>query len=96
MPRPPTPPGYMLLTVAEYRRLLIAAEGDGSLMWCETCGAWMDIEDPAAGSIVSDYRGCWKMATGREKDAHLCRSARAPDRPTSVDDFGKDWLDYEN
>lgn len=96
MPRPITPPGYMLLTNAEYRRLLIAAEADGSLIWCERCGAWLDMNDPAAASIVEDVRGCWKSVSDRRADQHLCRSHRAPDRPPTADDFGNDWLDCEN
>lgn len=64
-----------VLSVKDYDRLLIAAEGDDMLLWCETCGAWIDRDDPAAAH-TEDFDGCWKAATRREQDSHLCRSYR--------------------
>lgn len=85
--RPLTPPGYMLLTNAEYRRLLAAAECDDMLIWCEVCGAWLDRNDPAAAS-TEDFTGCWKAATvDNPRYANECRSWRAPDRKPTVDDL---------
>lgn len=92
--RPLTPPGYVLLTDAEYRRLLIAAETDDSLKICEVCGAWMDVEDPAYTGIIADFQGCWAQGSKLRRDQHLCRRERAPDRTPVVDDIGKDWIDY--
>ena len=85
--RPPAPDGYVLLSHAEYRRLLIAAEGDDSIIWCERCGAWLDHNDPAAATIVSEYRGCWKAISDRRADVDLCRSWRAPDQEPSLADL---------
>ena len=66
------------LTRAEYERLLMAAEADDMIVRCEFCGAWMDRAE-AACAPIEDFSGCWKMATGRESDAHLCVSHRALD-----------------
>ena len=77
--RPPTPAGYMLLTIAEYDRLCEAAKCDDTLLWCEVCGAWIEIDDPAACS-ADGFTGCWKAATRKSRDEHLCRSWRAPER----------------
>jgi hypothetical protein len=63
------------LPLADYKRLLEAAESDDTLDWCEVCGAWLDIEDPAR-CTAEDFRGCWKVATRRKQDEHLCRSYR--------------------
>jgi hypothetical protein len=61
---------------ADYRRLLQAAESDDSLIWCEVCGAWLERDDPAC-CTADDFSGCWKAATHRPQDDHLCRSHRA-------------------
>jgi hypothetical protein len=78
--RPPTPPGYMLLTTQEYQRLLDAAVSDDMLLWCDTCGAWIERDDEAACS-ADDFTGCWKAATHDPRFDHLCRSHRAPEPP---------------
>lgn len=65
------------IPLADYRRLLEAAECDDRLIWCETCGAWIDHDDPAAAS-TDDYTGCWKVAAGEEAKPDNCRSYRAP------------------
>lgn len=67
---------FVVLSVEDYDRLLIAAEADDMLLWCETCGAWIDRDDEAAAH-TEDFIGCWKAAAGREEDSHLCRSHRA-------------------
>lgn len=61
---------------ADYDRLLQAAEADDMVVYCETCGAWLDRDDEATAT-TDDYTGCWKIATGRNEDEHLCRSYRA-------------------
>lgn len=65
------------VSAADYLRLYESAlDGhDDTLVVCETCGAWLDISDPATAT-TDDYTGCWKMATGRALDEHLCRSHR--------------------
>ena len=78
--RPLKPPGFVLLTHAEYERLLLAADTDEMIVRCEVCHAWLDRDDPACAS-AEDFTGCWKAATGRQQDSHLCRSHRAPERP---------------
>lgn len=60
----------------DYKRLLEAAEVDERLVWCETCGAWLDRDDPACAS-TDDYTGCWKVAAGEEATESNCRSYRA-------------------
>ena len=70
----------VVVPVADYRRLLEGAESDDMIVHCETCGAWLDRDDEACAS-TDDYTGCWKVATRRERDAHLCRSYRALANP---------------
>lgn len=55
--------------------MLKAMEADGNLVWCETCGAWLDYDDEALAS-TEDFTGCWKVATGDSRWDHLCRSHR--------------------
>ena len=69
-----------VLTAEDYNRLLIAAEGDDCLDWCEVCGAWIDVNDPARAT-TEDFRGCWKAATGKDDD---CRSYRACERVRAI------------
>lgn len=71
-----TTPEIVMLTRAEYERLLEAAEHDEMIVICEVCGAWMDINEPACAT-TDDFTGCWKVATRREQDSHLCVSHRA-------------------
>lgn len=63
------------IPLADYKRLLECAEADPDIVWCETCGAWLDINDPARAT-TEDYVGCWKVATGREQDEANCKSYR--------------------
>lgn len=69
-------PRMVTIPLADYERLLRAAEGDDMLVICETCGAWLDRDDPAT-CTADDFTGCWKAAAGRSQDEHLCRSYRA-------------------
>lgn len=68
--------GMIAIPRADYDRLLMAAESDDMIVRCETCGAWLDRDDPACAP-TEDYAGCWKVAGAREQDEHLCRSYRA-------------------
>lgn len=61
---------------ADYLRLLQCAEFDDTIAICETCGAWIDRDDPAY-CTAEDFIGCWKAATCDSKYDHLCRSYRA-------------------
>ena len=56
--------------------MLDAAGLDDLIVWCEVCGAWLDVTDPATASL-EDFTGCWKAATRDAKYDHLCRSYRA-------------------
>lgn len=69
--------GSISVPKADYLRLFESAlDGhDDMLVICETCGAWLDRNDPATAT-TDDYTGCWKMATGQERYTHLCRSDR--------------------
>jgi hypothetical protein len=69
------------IPLADYKRLLEAAEGDDMIVWCEVCGAWLDRDDPACAP-VEDFTGCWKVASKRPKDEALCRSYRAAEAPS--------------
>lgn len=66
------------IPVADYKRLLMAAESDDMIVRCETCGAWLDRDEEAYAN-VEDFTGCWKAATRDSKYDHLCRSYRAPE-----------------
>jgi len=70
--------GVIEITVSDYKRLLAAAECDDMIVWCETCKAWLDRDDPAT-CTADDFTGCWKVATHRAQEAHLCRSYRVID-----------------
>lgn len=65
------------IPMADYRRLLQLVEFDDMLVICETCGAWLDRDDPATAS-TDDYNGCWKVAAGEDSDR--CKSYRAVPR----------------
>lgn len=60
----------------DYKRLLLASEGDDMIVKCETCGAWLDRDDPAT-AVTEDFTGCWKAATRDGDHDHLCKSYRA-------------------
>ena len=64
------------IPLADYNRLLECAEMDDMIVWCETCGAWIDRNDDACATS-DDFNGCWKAATCDSKYDHLCRSYRA-------------------
>lgn len=64
------------IPLADYRRLLMAAESDEMIVNCETCGAWLDRDEEACAS-AEDFTGCWKAATCDAKYDHLCKSYRA-------------------
>lgn len=55
--------------------MLLSMEADDTLTWCETCGAWLEIDDEARAT-AGDYTGCWKIATDDPRWDHLCRSDR--------------------
>lgn len=61
---------------ADLRSMLNAMEADETLHWCETCGAWIEIDNPALAT-AEDFTGCWKIATVGHPDwNHLCVSWR--------------------
>lgn len=66
------------IPLSDYRRLLQLVGFDDMIIICETCGAWLDRDDPACAP-ADDYQGCWKVASKRPQDNHLCRSYRAID-----------------
>lgn len=63
------------VSIADLKQMLESMECDDTLHWCEHCGAWLQDDDPALAT-ADLYTGCWKMATGRKSDEHLCRSHR--------------------
>lgn len=64
----------------DYQRLLMAAEADDMIVTCETCGAWMDRDDPRCASL-DDFTGCWFAATGSDADRSTCVRYLRPARP---------------
>ena len=73
----------IVLSAEDYERLLEAAEADDMLIWCETCGAWIDRNDEAAAHI-EDFHGRWKAATGNPRWGHLCRSHRVSEAVKAI------------
>ena len=67
------------LSDEDYLRLLEAAELDDMLLWCETCGAWIDRNDPRAAS-TEDYEGCWFGATRDPNYEKSCVREARPGR----------------
>ena len=61
------------IPAADYRRLLLAAENDDTIVWCQTCRAWLDLDEAAS---TNDFTGCWKVAI-EDGDESTCRSYRA-------------------
>lgn len=59
------------LPVADYRRLLVSAEADADIDWCEECRAPLFVEEPARAS-TDEFVGCWYAATGDERYAGEC------------------------
>ena len=64
------------IPLADYNRLVACAESDDMIVWCETCGAWLDRDEDACAN-AQDFTGCWKAATRDSKYDHLCKSYRA-------------------
>lgn len=65
----------ILVRASDLRSMLTAMEACTDLVWCETCGAWLDYDDEARAS-TGDFTGCWKAATRNPAWDHLCRSHR--------------------
>lgn len=57
-------------------RLLAAAEADDLFDRCETCGAWMFLDEPGISTATDSdgdlIRGCWWSVTRRERDRSTC------------------------
>jgi hypothetical protein len=64
------------IPLADYERLLDAASGDDMIVYCETCGAWLDRADPGTATTEA-FTGCWKAATRDSKYDKTCKSYRA-------------------
>lgn len=64
------------LPIADYKRLLAAAELDDDIGWCERCKAWLDKNDEAWVDN-GDYQGCVSAGTQDRRFNHLCRRWRA-------------------
>lgn len=64
------------IPMADYKRLLQAAESDSCIVICEICGAWLDTEDPETAT-VEDFTGCWSKATDSPRYSEQCKSYRA-------------------
>ena len=64
------------IPLSDYKRLLESAECDEMIVWCEVCGAWLDLNE-SARAAVEDFSGCWKVASDRKQDQSLCKSYRA-------------------
>ena len=62
------------IPLEDYKRLIDGAGADGMIVFCETCGAWLDREEAAT---TEDYTGCWKAATCDSRYDDTCRSYRA-------------------
>lgn len=60
----------------DYLRLLMAAEMDDTIHWCQTCGAWLADDDPAL-IVADDYTGCMKAGCEQRDTGDNCRSYRA-------------------
>jgi hypothetical protein len=71
-----TPERSITIPVADYRRLLEAAEADDMIVTCEVCGAWLDRADPTTAT-TDDFVACWKAATCDPRYATECKSYRA-------------------
>jgi hypothetical protein len=70
--------GFVTIPRDDYARMLEIVLSHDDIDKCETCGAWLDVNDPARAS-TGDYIGCWKVASDRKDCDHLCRSYRALD-----------------
>lgn len=64
------------IPLSDYKRLLESAESDEMIVWCEVCGAWLDLNEPARAT-VDDFSGCWKVASDLPRDQAICKSYRA-------------------
>jgi hypothetical protein len=63
------------IALADYKRLLEAAQLDDAICWCDQCGAWLDCDDPAWHG-GDDFRGCLWACTGEDRFKVLCRMHR--------------------
>ena len=63
------------LSATDYQRLLLAAQSDDMIGWCDQCGAWMCRDDPTWVD-TEDWRGCMWSATGEERYRGDCRMSR--------------------
>lgn len=64
------------ITREDYERLVMAAEADQDIGWCEKCGAWVDKSDPVWHE--GELRSCIWYASGYdERYKGWCRSERA-------------------
>ena len=59
------------LSDEDYQRLLLAAEADDMIVWCERCGAWLDRDDPRTATS-EDIEGCWFSVTLLEEHKNTC------------------------
>lgn len=62
------------IPILDYERLLKAAMSDDTIVICETCGAWLSIDEAAT---TVDFTGCWKAATCDSQFDDTCKSYRA-------------------
>lgn len=70
------PEKTVTIGLADFLELVLSAECDETLTWCEVCGAWIALDDEARCS-AEDVSGCWKAFSDRPRDQALCRSHRA-------------------
>lgn len=59
------------LSDKDYKRLLLASEGDDMIIRCDHCGAWSDRDDPKSATS-DDVSGCWYYTTADQKYASEC------------------------
>lgn len=67
---------HVIVPEADYETLLEHAKISENIFECETCGAWLDRNDPAVAT-TDDYTGCWKVAAGQSDNGNNCRSYRS-------------------
>ena len=61
----------------DYQRLLLAAQSDDMIVFCEICGSWMDRDDPRAAT-TDEFTGCWFAAICDPKYADDCYRLARP------------------
>lgn len=67
---------HVIVMMEDYETLLEHAKISENIVECETCGAWLDRNDPAVAT-TDDYTGCWKVAAGQPDNGNNCRSYRS-------------------